>query len=90
MKKLLDILQDLRFYFVSVSLTCLVLMVKYNNLKYDHLETVEENLELKGVVDSLGSEIFVKDIQVGSYEVMWGILEEINKPLADSINNQVE
>ncbi len=41
-------------------------------------------------VDSLGGEMFIKEIQIGSYEIMWGILEEINKPLADSINNQVE
>lgn len=90
MKKFLEILQDIRFYFVVVSLTSLVLMVKYNNLKLNHLETLEENLESKGVIDSLSSEIFVKDLQIGSYEIMWGILEEINKPLADSINNQVE
>lgn len=90
MKKILEILQDIRFYFVTISLTCLVLMVKYNNLKGDHLETMEENLEFKGIVDSLQSEMFVKEIELGSYQVMWEILEEVNRPLADSINNQVE
>lgn len=90
MKKLLGVLQDLRFYFVCVSLTCLVLMTKYFNLKSDHSQTVKENLELKGAVDSLGSEMFIKSIELGSYELMWELLEEVNRPLADSINNQVE
>ena len=49
-----------------------------------------QKAELESRIDSLQSEMFVKEIQIGSYEVMWGILEEVNKPLADSINLQVE
>lgn len=76
-------LLDIRFYFVLVSLTAIILFVQKNN----QTKVIETQTQ---TIDSLNQEIFVKDITVGQYEVMWGILEEINKPLADSINNQVE
>jgi hypothetical protein len=49
-----------------------------------------QKAELLTKVDSLEQEILIKDLQLGSYEMMWDILEETNKPLADSINLQVE
>ena len=89
-EKLIGILNNIRFYLVLVSMICLVLMLKYLNLKQDYLEEKENNLQQSAVIDSLGSEMFVKELEVGSYQVMWGILEEVNKPLADSINLLVE
>lgn len=96
----MKIFKDLRFYFVLMSLSFLTLSVKYFNLKDDLIRCQTDKgfisggdiqkAELLSQVDSLKSEMFVKDIQIGSYEVMWGILEEVNKPLADSINLQVE
>lgn len=76
-------LLDIKFYFVVVSLTAIILFVQKSNQG----KVIDSQTKL---IDSLNQEIFVKDITVGQYEVMWGILEEINKPLADSINNQVE
>lgn len=96
----MKILKDIRFYLVLVSLSLLALMVNYLKVK-DELKKCQtengyipggdiEKAELLTTIDSLKSEMFVKEIQIGSYEVMWGILEEVNKPLADSINLQVE
>lgn len=90
MKKFLEITQDLRFYFVLVSLVCLTLVVKYTNLKEEHKKILTNNLKQENLIDSLNDEIYVKNINLGSYELMWELLEEVNKPLADSINNQVE
>ena len=96
----MKILKDTRFYLLVVSLLCLTLTVKYFNLKEDiNQYKIDNNFipsgdiqkaELLKRIDSLESEMFVKNIQLGSYEAMWDILEEVNKPLADSINLMVE
>lgn len=96
----MKILTQLRFYVVLVTLSFLILFINYMNLR-EELNKCQteisfipggdiEKSELSIKVDSLQQEIFIKDIQIGSYEMMWGILEEVNKPLADSINLQVE
>ncbi len=89
-EKLINTINNIRFYFVVVSLGALTLTIKYNNLKSDYSKEKQSYLRHNQLIDSLNSEIFVKDIQIGSYETMWGILEEVNRPLADSINLLVE
>jgi len=42
------------------------------------------------IIDSLGSEIFTKDIQIGSYEVMWEKIKEIHPKTAEQIDLEVE
>ena len=96
----MKILLDVRFYLVVSMILLLSLGVHHYNLEGELIKCKTENgfipggdiekAELLGRIDSLNSEMFVKDLQIGSYEVMWGILEEVNKPLADSINLQVE
>ena len=94
MKKIISKLEiwskDVRFYFVIVSLALLSVSIKYTNLKSDYLESVEENYYQKATIDSLSSEVFTRELEASSYNIMWGILEEVNQPLADSINNLVE
>ena len=96
----MKILTQIRFYLVLVILAFITLLVQYLNQK-EELKQCQtdkgfipggdiEKAKLFEQVDSLKNEIFVKEIQLGSYEIMWGILEEVNKPLADSINLQVE
>jgi hypothetical protein len=77
------ILTNTRFYLVLLSLFLLTLSVKYFNLQNDLIKKQTE-------IDNLKDEMYVKDLNLGSYEMMWSILEEINKPLADSIDLQVE
>lgn len=96
----MKILSQIRFYLVLVSLSLITLLILYLNQKEELIECQTEKGYISGgdieraqlmeQVDSLTNEMFVKEIQLGSYEVMWGILEEVNKPLADSINLQVE
>jgi hypothetical protein len=96
----MKILSQIRFYLVLVSLSLITLLILYLNQKEELIECQTEKgyipggdierAQLMEQVDSLRNEMFVKEIQLGSYEVMWGILEEVNKPLADSINLQVE
>lgn len=96
----MKIITQLRFYVVLVTIAFLCLFVNYFNLKNELIKCQTdkgyipggdiEKAELNTKIDSLQSEIFVKDIQIGSYEVMWNILEETNKELADSINLLVE
>jgi len=96
----MKILTQIRFYLVLVILAFITLLVQYLNQKEELIQCQTdkgfipggdiEKAKLFEQVDSLKNEIFVKEIQLGSYEIMWGILEEVNKPLADSINLQVE
>lgn len=96
----MKILSQIRFYIVLLSLSLITLSIQYLNQKEELIKCQTEKgyvpggdierAQLMEQVDSLRNEMFVKEIQLGSYEVMWGILEEVNKPLADSINLQVE
>ena len=96
----MKMLKEIRFYLVLISLAFITLLVQYLNKKEELIKCQTDKGFIPGgdiekarymdEVDSLRNEIFVKEIQLGSYEVMWGILEEVNKPLADSINLQVE
>ena len=44
----------------------------------------------QAVIDSLNSEVFMKDIQIGSYEVMWEKIKEIHPKTAEQIDLEVE
>lgn len=41
-------------------------------------------------IDSLKNEIFVKDITIGTYEVMWSSISDIHPELVEKIENQTE
>lgn len=96
----MKIFKEIRLYLVMSLLILIGLYLNYIDVKEELTKCKTdkgyisggdiEKAQLQDKVDSLTSEMFVKEIQLGSYEVMWGILEEVNKPLADSINLQVE
>lgn len=90
MEKIKKLAIDIRFYFVVLSLTAIWLMVKNGNLKNEISRTSLEKDSFKKERDSLNQEIFVKDIIIGSYEVMWGRLQEIDPELANKIDLEVE
>lgn len=79
----MKILSNIRFYLVVVSLSLITLIVKYFNLQND---LINKQIE----IDNLKDEMYVNDLIRSNYEIMWGILEEVNPTLADSINLQVE
>lgn len=96
----MKILTQIRFYLVLIVLSFLTLMVHYLKQKDELLKCQTNNgyisggdiekSELLSQIDSLRSEMYVKDLILSNYEIMWSILEEVNKPLADSIDLQVE
>lgn len=96
----MKILTQIRFYLVLVILAFITLLVQHLNQKEELRQCQTDKGYIPGgdiekarhldEIDSLKNEIFVKEIQLGSCEAMWEILEEVNKPLADSINLQVE
>ena len=66
-----------------------VLTVCY--LQQKELATLRTDIKHKqSVVDSLNSEVFVKDIQIGSYEVMWEKIKEIHPETAEQVDLEVE
>lgn len=79
----MKILSNIRFYLVVVSLLLITLTVKYFNLQNDLINKQTE-------INNLKDEMYVKDLSLSNYEIMWSILEEVNPTLADSINLQVE
>lgn len=90
MERIKELAGDIRFYFVVVCLTTVWLMVQYNNQKNEISKiNIEKDLVTKER-DSLDQEIYVKDIIIGSYEVMWGRLQEIDPELANKIDLEVE
>ena len=66
-----------------------VLTVCY--LQQKELATLRvETKSKQATIDSLGSEVFIKDIQIGSYEVMWEKIKEVHPETAERIDLEVE
>jgi hypothetical protein len=66
-----------------------VLTVCY--LQQKELATLRvETKSKQWTIDSLNNEMFVKDIQIGSYEVMWGKIKEIHPKTAEQVDLEVE
>ena len=66
-----------------------VLTVCY--LQQKELATLRvETKSKQATIDSLNSEVFVKDIQIGSYEVMWEKIKEVHPETAERIDLEVE
>ncbi len=96
----MKILKEIRLYLVMALLGCIGLYLNYIDVKEELTKCQVdrgyvpggdiEKAQLQAKVDSLTDEMYVKSLELGSYEMMWSILEEINKPLADSIDLQVE
>jgi hypothetical protein len=77
-QKILDIMTNLRFYFVVVSLITLILTTKYFNLKDNYLKQEEENFKQRAIIDSLHDENFIKFTEIGRYEITLEHLKETN------------
>jgi len=77
---------------------CLFTLIKQNKqinkMKYDTQPTLDSLVILKNQVDSLNSEIFVKDIEIGRYEVIFdraeGEMSPECKEELESIKHTVE
>lgn len=87
---MMKILRNVKFYFVIISLSMIWLVVEHLNMKSTINLQDKKIDELTMRCDSLNQEIFVLNINIGAYEVMWEMLEEKNPKLANEINNQVE
>jgi hypothetical protein len=60
---------------------------------FQRKENVKLRLDTKAkqaVIDSLSSEIFTKQIEVGRYEVMWERITELYPESVDKIEHEVE
>ena len=60
---------------------------------FQRKENVKLRLDTKAkqtVIDSLNSEIFTKQIEVGRYEVMWERITELYPESVDKIEHEVE
>ena len=93
----MKILSDIRFYLVVTVIAFLSLLINYLNLKDDFVkcqtdkgfipggdiqkaQTIDSLTNLK---DSLQSELFVKEVEVGRYEVALELFKEKNKSGAE-------
>ena len=55
----------------------------------DH-QFVQKNKEIEQVIDSFKNELFVKDIVIGTYEVMWEKLVMEYPEIIEGIESEVE
>ena len=81
----MKILSDVRLYFVIVTILFLSLLVNYLNMKDElskyktELSKNVEKVEMQQTIDSLQSELFIKSIEIGRYEIAFEIFKEKNK-----------
>ena len=57
---------------------------------YKDYQFSEYRKQTEITIDSLKNEIFVKDITIGTYEVMWSSISDIHPELVEKIENQIE
>ena len=100
----MKILTQIRFYLVIVTLAFLGLLVNYINLK-DELTKCQtekgyipggdiEKAELQNTIDSLSSELFIKQTEIGRYEITYEVFKERNpkgaKQFDDILSHETE
>jgi len=93
----MKILSDIRFYLVVTVIAFLSLLINYLNLKDDFVKCQTDKGSIPGgdiqkaqtidsltnLKDSLQSELFVKEVEVGRYEVALELFKEKNKSGAE-------
>lgn len=89
----MNIFKDFRLYFVIVTLSFIGLLVNYMNLKEELGRCKIENGFIQGgdiekevlinERDSLKSELFVTEVQLGRYEVAFEMFKEKNRTGAE-------
>ena len=100
----MKILTQIRFYLVVVTISFLGLLINYLNLK-DELTKCQTDkgfipgvdiskAELQNKIDSLNSELFIRQVEIGRYEVAFDIFKERNpngaKQFDDIISHETE
>jgi energy-converting hydrogenase Eha subunit H len=84
------ILTNIRIHLVVVSLIAITLYI-YLSKKECQLKEKTKELDNKiKIIDSLNSEIFVKEIDIGRYEYMMSLVEENNPTLYEKIMHETE
>jgi hypothetical protein len=74
----------------SLGLTILGILSLVGMSIYKDYQYYEYKKQTEVIIDSLKNEILVKDITIGTYEVMWSSISDIHPELVDEIENQVE
>ena len=88
----MKILSDVRLYFVIVTILFLSLLVNYLNMKDElskyktELSKNVEKVEMQQTIDSLQSELFIKSIEIGRYEIAFEIFKEKNKSCSEEFD----
>jgi hypothetical protein len=74
----------------SLYLTVLGILVLTTMSVYRDHQYHEYKKQTEITIDSLKNEIFIKDITIGTYEVMWSSISDIHPELVDEIESKIE
>lgn len=75
---------------VILGITVILLLNANHSLKQQYREQLELSYWDRSVIDSLHSELYVKELELSSYLQQLTILDEVDPVLAESIRSQVE
>jgi len=83
-------LSNVRVHLVVISLISITLYIYLSKKEYQLKEKTKElNNKIK-IIDSLNSELFIKEIDIGRYEHMMNLVEDNNPTLYQKIMNETE
>jgi hypothetical protein len=75
---------------LSLTVCCLIFVFDNARLNHEVDELTETRYWDRAVIDSLHSELYIKELELQHQLAAWSILEEVNPILANSIDQQVD
>ncbi len=75
---------------IILGITVILLLNANHSLKQQYREQLELAYWDRSVIDSLHSELYIKELELSSYLQQLTILDEVDPVLAESIRSQVE
>jgi hypothetical protein len=74
----------------SIGLTVLGILGLTTMSVYTNYQYRQYKKQTEITIDSLKNEILIKDITIGTYEVMWSSISDLHPDIIEEIENQVE
>jgi len=89
-KRIQILLTNVRIHFVIMSLISIFFFIQNSKLK-QRINLMDNDLSKKSrVIDSLNSEIFAKDIDIGRYDYILELIKQENPQVLEKVIHETE
>jgi hypothetical protein len=85
-----NLLNNCRLHFVITSLLSIHLFIQHSRIRNDMNNLNQELSNKNKLIDSLKSELFIKDIDIGRYDYILELIGQENPELLEKIMHETE